>query len=137
MGSMTADTLKQHDNITVIATLDRHDDLAKKIQQCKPDIVIDFTNAQIVYRNARTIIEANVHPIIGTSGLLASQIATLQQLCEAQQLGGLIAPNFALGAVLMMKYAQDAAKYFNAVEIVEIHHAQKLDSPSGTALRTS
>jgi 4-hydroxy-tetrahydrodipicolinate reductase len=100
-------------------------------------VVVDFTNADVVSDSLQAIIDAGVHPVIGTSGLLGDQIKTFQGLCAKHQLGGIIAPNFSLGAVLMMKHAQEIAKYFSHVEIIEMHHDGKLDSPSGTALRTA
>ena len=88
-------------------------------------------------KNTETIIECGACPVIGTSGLLKEQIQALEKRCFELKRGGIIAPNFSLGAVLLMKYAANIAKYFPQVEIIEMHHAQKLDSPSGTAIRTA
>lgn len=137
MGSLAASTLQQHDKFAVIAALDHQDDLAAQLRDLKPDIVVDFTNATAVYQNAHIIIAANVRPVIGATGLLPEQITELQHICEKQKLGGVIAPNFSLGIALMLKYAANAIQYFDQVEIIETHHAQKIDAPSGTALHTA
>ncbi len=138
MGQETAKAVSLHNNdFTLVAKTGRNDDLMKSIRDHKPQVVIDFTNADAAFKNTQTIIEAGVHPVIGTSGLLKEQIASLQKRCLALKLGGIIAPNFSLGAVLMMKCAKDIAAHFPTVEIIETHHAGKLDSPSGTAIRTA
>ena len=100
-------------------------------------VAVDFTTATVAYNNARTLIECGVRPVIGTSGLLPEQVAELQALCQAKQIGGGSAPNFAIGAVLMMKYSQDAVKYFPHAEVIELHHDGKVDAPSGTAIKTA
>ena len=84
-----------------------------------------------------TALEHGVRPVVGTTGFTEENLITLQKMCEDKGLGCIIAPNFALGAVLMMKFSQMAAKYFNDVEIIELHHDQKLDAPSGTAVKTA
>jgi 4-hydroxy-tetrahydrodipicolinate reductase len=137
MGSITATTITQSPEFNLVAALSSHDNLTQAIAETKADIVIDFTNADVAFANAQTIIQAGAHPVIGTSGLLPAQVTELKQQCAAQKLGGIIAPNFSIGAVLMMKYAADAARYLPDVEIIELHHPAKLDSPSGTALKTA
>src|SRR5690606_11554510 len=105
-------------------------DLAQAIMNTKAQVVVDLTRADSVYQNSLTIIKHGAHPVIGASGLLPDQIKELTALCEAQRLGGLIAPNFSISAVLMMIFAAKAAEYFTEVEIIETHHQQKLDAPS-------
>jgi 4-hydroxy-tetrahydrodipicolinate reductase len=85
----------------------------------------------------RTIIEANIPAVIGTTGLSANDIAAYKKQCDAQHQSIILAPNFSISVLLMMKYAEDAAKYFNEVEIIEMHHTKKLDAPSGTARKTA
>jgi 4-hydroxy-tetrahydrodipicolinate reductase len=138
MGQETVKAVLAHPkDFSLVAKIGSNDNLANAIHQYQPQVVIDFTNADAVFNNTQTIIEANVHPVIGTSGLLKDQIALLQDNCAKLKLGGLIVPNFSLGAVLMMKYAKEIARHFSMVEIIEMHHATKLDSPSGTAMRTA
>ncbi len=100
------------------------------------DVLVDFTNPQSVFKNAKCAISAGVIPILGTTGLDEAEISELRELADREKIGAFIAPNFAIGAILMMRFAQEAAKYFPNVEIIELHHDQKLDAPSGTALKT-
>src|SRR5699024_10901209 len=90
-----------------------------------------------VFQNAKTYLENKVKPVIGTTGLSNEQIEELKKLSKENDTGCLIAPNFAIGAVLMMMFAKTAAKYFNNAEIIELHHNQKKDAPSGTAIKTA
>lgn len=101
------------------------------------DVWLDFSLPSGVYANTKTAIEYGIRPVIGTSGLSEEQTAALQQLAADHQVGGVIAANFGVSAVLMMKFAQLAAKYFDHAEVVEYHHADKRDAPSGTALNTA
>lgn len=137
MGQTTVKAIEQAKGFKCVATPSHKDDLGESIRAHSPDIVIDFTVASVAFANLQTIIEHNVHPVIGTSGLLPEQVQTLQAQCAEKQLGGIIAPNFSIGAVLMMKYAQEAAKYFDYAEIIELHHEGKEESPSGTAIKTA
>ncbi len=112
-------------------------DLKSAIQMHKPDVMIDFTQPKFVFENAKTCLQNGVRPVIGTTGLTDEQIAELKNLAESNGLGCLIAPNFSTGAVLMMMFAKQAAKYFDNAEIIELHHNQKKDAPSGTAIKTA
>lgn len=115
----------------------RADRLAELIAQVEPDVVLDLTVAAAAFANASTIIQCGVRPVIGTSGLVQEQVEELRNRCQKKGIGGVVAPNFSLSAVLMMKFAREAAAYFGRVEIVEAHHEGKRDSPSGTAMRTA
>lgn len=137
MGRAIKAHIADQKDLQLVAETDHQDDLPQAIQKHHADVVIDFTTPQAVFNNAKTIIAAGAHPVIGTTGLSLEQIQELEKLCKAKKLGGIVAPNFSLGAILMMKYAQDAAKYFPEAEIIEMHHAQKLDAPSGTAAKTA
>lgn len=111
--------------------------LESAIQLYKPDVMVDFTQPKFVFENAITCMQNGVRPVIGTTGLSDEQIATLEEMSKAKELGCLIAPNFSTGAILMMMFAQQAAKYFDNAEIIELHHNQKKDAPSGTAIKTA
>lgn len=137
MGSLACETLENHPDFNLVASVSRQDNLVQAIRSTHAEIVVDLTRADCAYTNALTIINEDVHPVIGTSGLTASQIEELSQRCEAQKLGAIIAPNFSIGAILMMQFAAQAARYLSDVEIIESHHRQKLDAPSGTALKTA
>lgn len=101
------------------------------------DVLVDFTTPHTVKENMVQAIRHKVRPVVGTSGLTERDVQELSKLCEESGVGAIIAPNFALGAVLMMVFAQQAAKYLPHVEIVEYHHDRKLDAPSGTAMKTA
>lgn len=137
MGQVTVQTIDASDCYELVAALGREDNLAQAVTRLKPDIVIDFTNASSAYENTKIILDHQVRAVIGSSGLTKDEIQTLTQQCEMQKLGTIIAPNFSLGAILMMQCAKHIAKYFNDVEIIETHHEQKQDAPSGTAIKTA
>ncbi|QDP71352.1 4-hydroxy-tetrahydrodipicolinate reductase [Legionella israelensis] len=137
MGSLACDVLDRHPDFTLVAALGREDNLGEAIEQNKAGIVVDLTNADSVYVNSKIIIEHGAHPVIGTSGLMDEQIKELQSRCEQLQLGGLVVPNFSISAVLMVHFAAIASSWMSEVEIIEMHHQQKLDAPSGTALKTA
>jgi 4-hydroxy-tetrahydrodipicolinate reductase len=101
------------------------------------DVVVDFTNPDMVFTNAKLILEMGARPVIGTTGLKPSEVKELEALSKSRGIACLIAPNFAVGAVLMMMFAQKASKYFSNAEIIELHHNKKKDAPSGTALKTA
>jgi 4-hydroxy-tetrahydrodipicolinate reductase len=112
-------------------------DLEKCLQTVSADVLIDLTTPEVGMTHAKTALQYNVRPVVGTTGFTTSDLEELEQICQEKELGCIIAPNFAIGAVLMMKFSQMAAKYFNDVEIIEMHHDQKLDAPSGTAVKTA
>lgn len=137
MGQEAVKAITDTQDLAVVAQTGSKDDLAATIKASQAQVVVDFTNAAVAFSNSKIIIEAGAHPVIGTSGLLMEQVVQLQTMCAAKHLGGIIAPNFSLGAVLMMRFAAEAARYFSQVEIIEMHHPAKLDAPSGTALKTA
>lgn len=137
MGTLACETISKHPDFVLVAKLSRHDDLRQSIVHTKAQIVIDLTCADAVFANSLTIIESGAYPIIGSSGLLDNQIDTLTKRANERKLGGIIVPNFSLSAVLMMQFAAQAARYLSEVEIIEIHHPQKYDAPSGTAIKTA
>lgn len=101
------------------------------------DVLVDFSPGAAAVAHARAAIPAGISPVIGGTGLTTDQITDLAGLCASRGVGGLIAPNFAIGAVLMMEFARQAARYFPHAEIIELHHDRKRDAPSGTAIRTA
>ena len=112
-------------------------DFPSLLQQVKPDVVVDFSQAEAALATARHAIENGVHVVIGTSGLTGDQVSELDGLCHKHGMGGVIAPNFALGAVLMIHMSKIASKYFDYAEVIERHHETKIDAPSGTAIATA
>ena len=101
------------------------------------DVIIDFTQPKSIFENAKYCLNNGIKIVIGTTGLSDEQIAELKKLSQEKNTGCLIAPNFSTGAVLMMMFAKQAAKYFDNAEIIELHHNQKKDAPSGTAIKTA
>jgi 4-hydroxy-tetrahydrodipicolinate reductase len=103
----------------------------------RPRVMVDFTTAEAALANARAAIRAGVSPVIGTTGLSPANIEEIGRLAHEARLGAVIAPNFAIGANLMMYFARIASRYLSAAEIIELHHAGKADAPSGTAYSTA
>lgn len=113
------------------------EDLASALQRFSVDVLVDFTLPDSVFENMKIAIERGVSPVVGTTGLSKEQLEEVDALAKSKGIGAFVAPNFAIGAVLMMEFAALAAKYMPDVEIIELHHEKKLDSPSGTALLTA
>ena len=136
MGQVTVAAIHAATDLTLVGTCGAADNLNNQLEHYKPDVVIDFTLPHVVFDNTCTIIEHGARPVIGTSGLIESQLDTITKMCAEKKLGGIYAPNFSLGAALMIKYATDAARYFDYADIIEMHHEKKVDAPSGTAAHT-
>lgn len=137
MGALACTTLNIHPQFELVGQLGKEDNLAQAIKDTGAEVVVELTRADCVYDNSQIILTAGARPVIGASGLTTTQIQQLTHLAERQRLGGIIVPNFSIGAVLMMQFAAKAAEYLAEVEIIEMHHQQKLDAPSGTALKTA
>jgi len=137
MGVAACEMLTANPEFNLVGRLCRSDDLSAAIKRTQASIVVDLTRADCVYTNTLNIINAGAHPIIGTSGLTLDQRNDLIDRCTSLKLGGLIIPNFSISMVLMMRFAEEAARILPDVEIIEAHHQQKLDSPSGTAINTA
>lgn len=101
------------------------------------NVMVEFTHAGVAMNNIRAAASSGVHLVIGTTGLTEDDKAEIRKLCADNGVNAIIAPNFAIGAVLMMKFAEMAARYMNRAEIIELHHDQKRDAPSGTAMQTA
>jgi len=112
-------------------------DLDYILTSCQPEVLVDFTIAQAVMPAVRIATSRGVNLVIGTTGLITADLDEVDRLAVAGGVGAVVAPNFALGAVLMIYLAKIAAKYFDSAEIIELHHHQKVDAPSGTALSTA
>ncbi|WP_067725494.1 4-hydroxy-tetrahydrodipicolinate reductase [Oceanobacillus damuensis] len=157
MGSEAVKMVKNEPDFKLVACIDRkyngqqlkdieglpdmnvpvYEDIDKCFKQVKADIFIDLTVPEFGYHHTKTALDNNIRPVVGTTGFTDEQIIELSQLAKAKNTGCIIAPNFAIGAVLMMKFSQMAGKYFSDVEIIEKHHDKKLDAPSGTAKKTA
>ena len=139
-GRMGAEVVKAVNNSTdleLVAELDLGDSLDQLLSS-KAQVVVDFTTPDSVMKNLEFLIKNNIHAVVGTTGFDAARIDSLsKELSKHPEVGVLIAPNFAIGAVLMMEFAEKAARYFDSAEIIEMHHPAKVDAPSGTAARTA
>jgi 4-hydroxy-tetrahydrodipicolinate reductase len=137
MGTEVVKAVGATDDLEVVAMVDAGDwlfDLANAGAQ----VVVDFTRPDVVMDNIRFCIDNDIHCVVGTTGFDDAKLATVAEWLEAKpDVGVVIAPNFGIGAVLLMKFAQEAARFFPSVEIIELHHPNKVDAPSGTAARTA
>lgn len=112
-------------------------DLQAAINKYQPQVIVDFTRPDVVMNSLSVILNSGVNAVVGTTGFTPEKLAEVKEMAEKNKVGALICPNFAMGAVLMMKFAAEVAKYFPQVEIIEMHHDQKIDAPSGTAVLTA
>ena len=135
MGSEVVKAVTDSGDCSLFAALDQGDSLDALIGA---DVVVDFTTPDVVMANLEFLIANGIHAVVGTTGFSDDRIAILKAWLSANPATGvLIAPNFAIGAVLMMEFAEKAAKYFESAEIIELHHPNTVDAPSGTAARTA
>jgi len=137
VGSILVLAFRSEPGIDFVGGVTRGDDLAAFLHEKRPHALVDFTRPGEAMHNALAAVAAGASPIVGTTGLSNADVDKLETACKAKGLGGIVAPNFAVGAVLMMYLADIAAPHFDAVEVIEMHHAAKLDAPSGTALSTA
>jgi 4-hydroxy-tetrahydrodipicolinate reductase len=114
-----------------------YDDLAEFYEEAKPDVVVDFTVYPISLEVAREAVARGVSPVVGATGWSDEDEARFASVCAEHGVGAALVPNFAIGAVMMMRFAEEAARYFPTCEIIELHHDRKLDKPSGTAKLTA
>ena len=137
MGRQVCDAVDAAPDLELVARVDVGED-PKRILEAGATVAVDFTNPEAVLGNLGFCVGNGVHAVVGTSGFGPERLEQLGALLEdAPAVGVLVAPNFSLGAVLMMRFAAQAAPYFESVEIIELHHPDKLDAPSGTAQRTA
>jgi 4-hydroxy-tetrahydrodipicolinate reductase len=137
MGAEVVKAVTDAADLELVAELDLGDSL-ETLKSAGAQVVVDFTTPDSVMANLEFLISNGINAVVGTTGFDADRIAKLEKLIAANpKVGVLIAPNFAIGAVLMMEFATKAAKYFESAEIIELHHPNKVDAPSGTAARTA
>jgi 4-hydroxy-tetrahydrodipicolinate reductase len=137
VGSEIERALQAAKDVEYAGGVGHNDDLGAFIALTRPQVLVDFTNASVALDNALAAVGKGAAPVVGTTGLAADAVDRLEAACREAGLGGIVAPNFAIGAVVMMHLAALAAPYFDAVEVIEMHHAGKVDAPSGTALATA
>ncbi len=141
MGKEVCEAVENDASMTLAAKIDIQGDAYRTIEEakkaCDIDVLVDFTQPKSIYENAKFCLNNGINIVIGTTGLKDEEIEILKKLSTDNKTGCLIAPNFSTGAVLMMMFSQMAAKYFDNAEIIELHHNQKKDAPSGTAIKTA
>ncbi|ASY26565.1 4-hydroxy-tetrahydrodipicolinate reductase [Candidatus Planktophila versatilis] len=136
MGSEVVKAVNEAKDLELVAQLDLGDSLDALLNSGAA-VAVDFTTPDSVMANLEFLISHNINAVVGTTGFDDARIAKIKSLLASSKSGVLIAPNFAIGAVLMMEFATKAAKYFESAEIIELHHPNKVDAPSGTAARTA
>ena len=137
MGATTVAAINETSDLELVASLDIGDDINQLVAS-GAQVVVDFTHPDSVMNNLEFAINHGVNVVVGTTGFNGEKLASVISWLDANPgVGALIAPNFGLGAVLMMQFAAQASKYFESVEIIELHHPNKADAPSGTASRTA
>lgn len=150
MGSLLCETIMAQDDLELVAAVDpgfaaqdgpsaapRFMTLDEALTGVRPGVAVDFTVPAAVYDNVATLLRAGVATVVGTTGLSDDEVSTLAALAVERGTGLLVVPNFALGAVLLMRFAAEAARWLPAAEIIELHEQHKIDAPSGTSLRTA
>ena len=136
MGSEVVKAVNEAKDLELVAQLDLGDSL-EALLTSGATVAVDFTTPDSVMANLEFLISHNINAVVGTTGFDDARIAKIKAALANSKSGVLIAPNFAIGAVLMMEFATKAAKYFESAEIIELHHPNKVDAPSGTAARTA
>lgn len=141
MGSEVCSAVEKDERMTLVAKIDIKSSDYRTIEEAlrhnEIDVLVDFTQPDSIYDNAKYCLRNGINIVIGTTGLKDEEISFLKNLSETNKTGCFIAPNFSTGAVLMMMFSKMAAKYFDNAEIIEMHHNQKKDAPSGTAIKTA
>jgi len=137
VGQAICEAVRAASDLELVATVDKDDSLEAFIES-GTQVVVDFTNPDVVMGNLKFLVERGIHAVVGTTGFDAPRLDEVRGwLAGRPETGVLIAPNFAIGAVLSMRFAEQAARFFDSVEVIELHHPNKLDAPSGTAYRTA
>jgi 4-hydroxy-tetrahydrodipicolinate reductase len=137
MGQQVCKAVDAAPDLEVVAMVDAGDWLFS-VADADSQVLVDFTHPDVVMDNIRFAIDQGIHAVVGTTGFTQERIETVRAwLADHPTIGVLIAPNFGIGAVLSMRFGQLAARYYDSVEVVELHHPNKADAPSGTAIRTA
>ena len=137
MGSTSAAAVESADDLELVAQIDVGD-TRDAVTSAGAQVALDFTHPDAPLDNVRWCIDNGIHVVVGTSGFDEAKLAEVRTLLgDNPSVGVLVVPNFSIGAVLLMRFSVEAAKYFESVEVIEMHHPNKIDAPSGTAVRTA
>ena len=137
LGSAAVEVLRASPEFELVLELGSADDVPAALRRGRPEVALDVTRAGLGFEHGKLLLEHGVRPVIGTSGVSLDENGALDALARERGLGGLVVPNFSLGMWLLQKAAVEAARYFEQVEILEMHHEKKRDAPSGTSLDTA
>lgn len=137
MGAEVIKAVSDAEDMEFAGGIDINDDLAQAITSSEAKVVVDFTHPKCVLENTLSIIKSGAYAVIGTTGLSETNLKLIAEESQKYNIATLVAPNFAIGAILMMKYAAEISKYMPSAEIIELHHDKKADAPSGTAIKTA
>ncbi|HLS04647.1 MAG TPA: 4-hydroxy-tetrahydrodipicolinate reductase [Actinomycetales bacterium] len=137
MGSHVVSAVEAATDMSVVAQIDVDDDLDKQLADSGAQVAVDFTLPSVTEANVTALIAAGIHAVVGTTGWDEEALARIEKQIAGRNVGVLIAPNFSLSAVLAMNFAQQAAQWFESAEVIELHHPDKVDAPSGTAVHTA
>ncbi len=137
MGSTTVEAVRGCAGMELVGEIERCPDPRPALEEARPEVVVDFSIPEVVERHLELYLDLGIRPVVGTTGLSESAFARLASVARERRIGGVVAPNFAIGAVLMIELAAQVAQHMESVEIIEFHHPAKLDAPSGTAVKTA
>jgi len=137
MGAEVVKAITNASDLELVASIDQNDDF-NTVKNSGAQVAVDFTTPDVVMKNLELLIESGISPVVGTTGFTEEKIAHLQKMLDKKNGVSLrLVPNFSIGAILMMRFAKAATKFYDSAEIIEYHHPQKVDAPSGTAIRTA
>lgn len=137
MGQEVCRAVDAAEDLDLVAMVDAGDWLFS-VADAGAQVLVDFTHPDVVMDNVRFAVDQGIHAVVGTTGITDERVATIREwIADTPDLGVLVAPNFAIGAVLSMRFAEIAARYYSSAEVIELHHPDKVDAPSGTAVRTA
>lgn len=137
MGRLACDWVRSAFDLVLAAEIEKDDSIPELLKSSGSEVALDLTVAHTARANAFAILEAGVRPVIGTSGLSPKDFAEIDAELLKRKSGGIVVPNFSIGAVLAMRFSEEAARWMNAAEVIEAHHTSKADAPSGTARATA
>ena len=137
MGAEVVKAITNASDLELVASIDQNDDF-NIVKNSGAQVAVDFTTPDVVMKNLKLLIESGISPVVGTTGFTEEKIAQLQKMLDVKNGVSLrLVPNFSIGAILMMRFTKAATKFYDSAEIIEYHHPQKVDAPSGTAIRTA
>jgi len=137
MGAEVVKAITNASDLELVASIDQNDDF-NIVKNSGAQVAVDFTTPDVVMKNLELLIESGISPVVGTTGFTEEKIAQLRKMLDTKNGVSLrLVPNFSIGAILMMRFAKAATKFYDSAEIIEYHHPQKVDAPSGTAIRTA